>query len=205
MDQLLAGRKRATGRLPSKPAAMEEFFGVREYRPGDNPRNVSLALSMRMPDYPWQLVVREFENPSDDEVCVVLDTAAPTPDEEDSVLVRYRFEKSISFAVALCRQLCELKHRVRFLACQDSGELVEIRLTMPSRDVPALERKLARFKTIQDPQASIRLLKKQSEASDAIVLFVSLREGLGERIRNQDLTLCLTPEWQTSLVAEVAA
>jgi len=112
VDQLLAGRRHASGHRPSNPAAMEEFVGVRAYRPGDNPRNVCLPHSLRMPDYPWQLVVREFEDPSDEEICVVLDTYVPSED----VLRSYRLEKGISFAVALARQLADRKHNVRFMA-----------------------------------------------------------------------------------------
>ena len=205
MDQLLSGRKRAMGHQPSNPAAMEEFVGVRVYRAGDNPRNVSLTHSMRMPDYPWQLVVREFEDPTDDEVCVILDTAVLPLDADDANLILYRFEKAIPFAIALCRQLCELKHRVRFMACQPSGPPIEIRIDWSARDIPTLERELARVKPIQNSAAVRQLLQRQSQVSDAILLFVSLQEQVVVRSQSQDSSLWITPEWQASLIAEVTA
>ena len=205
MDQLLAGRKRAMGHQPSNPAAMEEFAGVRMYRSGDNPRNVSLTHSMRMPDYPWQLVVREFEDPSDDEVCVVLDTCIPNENGDDTSLLLYRQEKSISFSIALCRQLCELKHRVRFLACQSSGPPIAVRIDWSARDIPTLERELARLKPIQDTSAARQLIKRQSQLSDSILLYVSLQDHVDLRSQSQDSALWITPEWQASLVSEVNA
>jgi len=78
---LLTRRRQMAGRRHVTPAAMEEFAGVRDYRPGDNPRSVHLALSMRQPNYPIDLVVREFEDPSENDVCVVLDTAIPAAEE----------------------------------------------------------------------------------------------------------------------------
>lgn len=204
MDQLLSGKRRAMGHQPSNPAAMEEFVGVRVYRSGDNPRNVSLTHSMRMPDYPWQLVVREFEDPSDDEVCVVLDTCIAT-EGDDTALLLYRHEKSISFAIALCRQLCELRHRVRFLACRPSGPPIAVRIDWSARDIPTLERELARLKPISDPMAARQLVRRQSQASDSILLFVSLQDHVDTRFQIQDTALWITPEWQASLVSEVTA
>lgn len=203
-DQVLAGRKRAFGHQPTNPVAMEEFVGVREYRPGDNPRNVSLALSLRMPDYPWQLVVREYEDPNDDEVCVVLDTAVPNAESESHTLALYRFEKAVSFSVALCRRLCEQKHRIRFVACLPAGEPVDLRITIPSRDVPILERRLAKLQGTPSPDAVSRLLKKQTTATDAIVIFVSLQERFETFTRTDENAVWISPEWQSSLVAEVA-
>ncbi len=202
MNELLAGKKRAAGHQPLNPAAMEEFVGVRQYRPGDNPRHVSLALSVRMPDYPLQLAVREFEDPADDEVCVVLDTCVPSANEMAGVLFSYRFEKSICFAIALCRQLCELKHRVRFMASIDGGEVLELRISHVARDIPPLERRLARMTPVSDPDSARRLLRSQARISDAILLFVSLQETFDSGVPLSDAVV-ITPEWQASLVAEV--
>ena len=204
-NQVLAGRKRTFGHEPSSPVAMEEFVGVREYRAGDNPRNVSLSLSLRMPDYPYQLVVREFEDPTDDEVCVVLDTAIPDADAENYSLMLYRYEKAVSFSVALCRRLCEQKHRVKFIACQKGPEPINVRITIPSRDVPALERKLAKLQPTTSPEAVRRTLNRQIDLSDAIVVFVSLQERFETFNRIDERAIWLTPEWQSSLVSEVAA
>ncbi len=204
-SRMLSGRKRASGRQPLHPAGMEEFVGVRQYRAGDNPRHVSLALSLRMPDYPMQLAVREFEDPSDDEICVVLDTAVPPPDADDWALIAYRYEKSICFAIALCRQLCELKHQVRFVACQEGEHPFQLRINHAARDIPILERKLSRLKPTPDPERVRRLLEWQARRSDAILLYVSLQDSPEPQLRASEKPLCLNPEWQQSLVAEAAS
>ena len=203
IENLLRGQRRSVGHQPSGPAASEEFVGVREYRPGDNPRNVCLSLSTRLPDFPYQLVVREFQDPTDSEVCVVLDTCIPPDGAADSVLMRYRLEKAISFSVSLCRQLCEHKHTVRFVAVQQSGKFIDLLLKQPLRDVPTLERRLARLIPTKDPDAASKLIRRQENRSDAILLFVSLRdEQLNKRFRT-DSSLLISPEWQASLVQEV--
>ena len=202
-NELLVGQRQANGHQPSNATALEEFVGVREYRPGDNPRNVCIALSVKMPDFPWQLVVREYEDPTVDEVCVILDTAVPPVGSESDSLMLYRFEKSISFAVALCRQLCERKHPVLFIACQADGKTVEMLLKQPSKEIPILERKLARIKPIRDVEASNRVIRRQAQVSDAILLFVGLLNEPGRGSHRLAGALRITPEWQSSLVSEV--
>ncbi|MDR3688797.1 MAG: DUF58 domain-containing protein [Fimbriimonas sp.] len=203
VDHLLQGYRQAMGHQPARPTSMEEFVGVRDYRPGDNPRNVCLALSTRMPDFPWQLVVREFADTQDDEVCVVLDTLVIPESGEKRQQALYRLEKAVSFAIALCRRLCERKHAVRFLACQPEGETIDIRLQNPARDIPNLERRLARLTTIQNRQRIDRILLRRREVSDAILLFVCLDDEPFDTRQYRGAALRIPPEWQASFVAGV--
>ncbi len=202
-DRILQGHRSAISHQPSTPSAMEEFVGVRDYRPGDNPRNVSIALSLRMPDYPWQLVVREFQDPTDTTVCVVLDTSVPPGNSTEALIMQYRLEKSISFAVSLCRRLCEKKHTVRFMAFQPGEQTVNLLLKHPAQDIPKLERKLARLVPTHDPEAARRITARQERNSDAIVLLVALTDHEPNPLSRNEAVLTISPEWQASLVTEV--
>jgi uncharacterized protein (DUF58 family) len=156
-----------------------------------------------MPDYPWQLAVREFEDTSDDEICIILDTAVPHPNTDDWALIAYRLEKSISFAIGYARQLCELKHQVRFLYCQDGDPPAELRLSHPARDIPILERRLARLKPTRESEPTRRLVEWQSQRSDAILMVISLQNSTEMRLSSGSGLTILNPEWQQSLVVEV--
>lgn len=201
---LLTGRRLAGGRLHANPASMEEFIGVRDYRPGDSPRHIHFALSLRAPDYPNQLVVREFEDPTDDDVCVVLDSAI-APAQADNVLAKYRHEKSLSFAVALCRLLTEQRYRVRFRAVRADGQTIDLLLDRSQRDLPRLETELAQVAPTPDRTPIRRMLDEETRRSNAAVLFVSLRDVPEEKRHPRLVILTLTPDWQASLVREVSA
>lgn len=200
--QLLVGRRHASGSLNASPSAMEEFIGVRSYRPGDNPRLIHLATSLRLPEYPMDLAVREFEDPSDDDVCIVLDTGIGK-DEADRGLLLYRHEKSISFAVALCRLLCARKYRVRFRCVAKEGGSIDLRILHPVRDLARLNVCLARLRTTDDRSAVWRLLERQADTARGAVLFVSLREIAEEKRRPRLAVVSVTPDWQISLVSAV--
>lgn len=200
--ELLTGRRLAAGRNHFNPSAMEEFIGVRDYRPGDNPRAIHLGLSLRAPDYPYQLVVREFEDPTEDDVCVLLDSAL-TPEEAGETAFLYRHEKSLSFTAALCRFLAERKYRVRFMCVEADENAFEMMLLRPSSDLPALEARLARLRPVSDRRLVWSLLESQSSRSNSSVLFVSLREIAEEKKHRRLAALTLTPDWQASLVEKV--
>lgn len=199
--ELLSGRRRAAGRSSSAPASMEDFIGVRDYRPGDNPRNIHLALSLRMPDFPYQLAVREFEDPTMDDVCVVLDTAI-LPEEAKDPQLLYRHEKSLSFAVALCRLLSERQYFVRFRAVDAASGPIDISIARPTRDLPALEARLARLRPVADHTAVRRLLDQASARGNDAILFVALRDTPAVS-RQRRSVFAIPPDVQTSLVREV--
>ncbi len=200
--QMLIGRRHAAGRQHASPAAMEDFIGVRSYRAGDNPRHIHLVTSLRMPEYPMALAVREFEDPTDDDVCLVLDTGI-AEDEEDRELLLYRHEKSLSFSVALCRLLCGRKYRVRFRFLDADGKACDLRIQHPVRDLARLEVLLARVKPTSSRKAVQQMLGKQAGLAEAAVLFISLREVAEERHQPRLAVLSVTPDWQMSLVREV--
>lgn len=199
---LLIGRRHATGRAHANPDAMEDFIGVRPYRPGDSPRHIHLITSLRMPDFPMELAVREFEDPSDDDVCVVLDTGIADDEQHRDVLL-YRHEKSLSFCAALCRLLCLRKYRVRFRCLDANGQISDLLLQHPVKDLARLDARLARLQHTTNRPAIWRLLERQAGSSQSTVLFISLRE-LAEEDRHPRLAvLSITPDWQLSLIREV--
>lgn len=197
--QLLMGRRRSGGRASSAPASLEDFVGVREYRPGDNPRSIHQALSMRLPEYPDQLAVREYEDPSTEDVLVVLDTTVSDP--QDAVK-NYRHEKSLSFAAALCRLLTEKHYSVRFRAVDGGGPAIDVQVRRPTRDLPRLEARLAKLRPSRDPLAAQQLLNEARSRRGDAVLFISLQDH-SQSLSEGRALVAIGPELQTSLVGEV--
>jgi len=196
------GRRRSGGRTSSAPASLEEFVGAREYRPGDNPRSIHFALSLRLAEFPHQLAIREYEDPSTEDVLVVLDTSVP---DSDNAMQNYRHEKSLSFAVALCRLLTEKQYSVRFRAIDGSGakiNLINLEVQWPSRDLPRLEACLAKLRPVRDPAAGTKLLNDTLAKGGGAVIFISLRDESKLVLHRQSL-LTVGPELQASLVREV--
>ncbi len=201
--ELLQGRRLAGGRLHAIPAASEDFLGVRLYRPGDNPRHIHAALSMRLAEYPLQQVVREFEDPSADDVVVLLDNA---PSAADAGLgFQYRREKAISFTVALCRLLCEQKYRVRFGSVDEAGHEIVIPVERPGRDLSRLEARLALLGAAPAGTSLLARVRREAKASNAAILVVSLDHRRLERVHPALPSLTITPQMQTALTREVSA
>ena len=77
-----------------------EFFGLREFRQGDDPRDIHWRTSAHR----GALFLRETEDDEGQEVCLVLDNGADGAGT-DTVAV---FEQTVSLAASLA---CELLHR----------------------------------------------------------------------------------------------
>jgi len=197
--QLLMGRRRSGGRTSSAPASLEHFVGIREHRPGDNPRSIHFTLSLRLADYPHQLAIREYEDPSTEDVLVVLDTTVADPGD---AMQNYRHEKSLSFAVALCRLLTEKQYFVRFRAIDGAGPAIDLQVQWPTRDLPKLEARLARLHPARDPKSTQDLLNDVHGRGGGAVIFIALNENSRLAARRQAL-LSVGPELQSSLVQEV--
>jgi uncharacterized protein (DUF58 family) len=93
-----------------------EFFALREYHPGDDPRSVHWRTSARSD----RLLVRERERDSRRGVRVYLDNALP-PDAGAADATE--MERAVSLAASLCADLVRRGLRVRLLA--RSGETAE--------------------------------------------------------------------------------
>jgi uncharacterized protein (DUF58 family) len=199
--ELLAGRRQAAGRFSTVPAATEEFIGAREYRPGDSPKLIHRVLSLRAPGYPDELYVREFEDPSADDVSVILDTEQPSSDKEE--LYGYRLEKAVAFAAALCRTFSARKHRVRFLCHTGPNVVREVRMRPREADLSQLDALLADVRLTGDRPAMLRLLAKETRGRGLAVVFISLREISEESLQPRLSSVSVTPNLVATLTREV--
>ncbi len=86
-------RWRGTGKTLNK-AGGDEFWGLREYRDGDNPKHIHWRSSARL----GKRLVKEFHHEQAEKVCVLLDAGLPTSAGE---LESRRFEEAVSFAATL--------------------------------------------------------------------------------------------------------
>ncbi len=199
VDALLAGRHAGAGRFQTFPAAVEEYVGVREYRPGDSPKNIHRILSLRARDA-RQFYVREFEDPSRDDLSLVLDTAPPL--DGDDTLRRYRFEKAICFAIALCRTFVARRLTVRFVCQRGPHDVVTLRLRPVNADLDRLEVELMHLDLAGDRGTIGRILLDEVRRHGAAVIFVSLRPR--ENVDQQRLpVLTLTPNHVPVFTREV--
>lgn len=199
VDTLLAGRHLAVGRFQKVPTAIEEYVGAREYRPGDSPKLIHRVLSLRK-HYPTDFYVREFQDPSRDDLSVVLDTAPP-PDG-DEALHRYRLEKAICFVSAMCRVLAARRLTVRFVYQRGKRDVVALRLRPLDVDLDRLEMQLARVDLSGNPTMVRRVLLDEVRRHGAAVIFVSLRSR--ENFAHQRLPIMtLTPDHIPPFTREV--
>ena len=177
-SELLSGRRySATSRVHLVPAGSEEFVGVRAYRPGDNPRYINYALSLRMPDFPNDLVVREFEDPGEENVCVILDSVVPRVGS-DSTEFLYRFEKAVAFVASLARRFAEKKHRVRVLSVGGRNAKMDVTVGARRDDVHALDLELARLNPTEDLEEYYRVVRQALAVLRAPAIFISLRDNV---------------------------
>jgi uncharacterized protein (DUF58 family) len=199
VDALLAGRHVAVGRFQKLPAATEEYVGAREYRPGDSPKLIHRVLSLRTRD-PDEFYVREFQDPSRDDLSLVLDTAPPL--DGDAALHRYRLEKAICFVCALCRTFAARRLTVRFVCQRGTRDVVTLRLRPLDADLDRLEMELAQLALGGDRATLGRVLVGEVRRHGAAVIFVSLRPR--EQVEQQRLPIVtLTPDHVPVFTREV--
>jgi len=89
-------------------AGHDEFWGIREFREGDNPRHIHWRSAARL----GKRMVKEFHREESQNVCLLLD--AHVPEGEDAL--RERFERAVSFVATLSRDLLAQDYGVSFAA-----------------------------------------------------------------------------------------
>jgi len=197
---LLQGRRQTTARMQTIPASEEDFAGVRLYRPGDNPRHIHPGLSQRLPGYPIDLVLREYDDPGANDICVVLDNAL-LPNEAEDFALQYRREKALSFACALCLLLCERKYHVRFVSFDSSNRLVSVSMAQPARDLPRLRTLAAKLEPCNSPATVKQFLEREAHWGNALLIYLSLRDT----VQLPASVIVISPQTQAALVQEVVA
>lgn len=199
VDTLLAGRHVAVGRYLKLPAATDEYVGAREYRPGDAPKLIHRVLSLRALD-PDQFYEREFQDPSREDLSLVLDTSPPI--DGDDLLHRYRLEKAICFVAALCRMFAARRLTVRFVYQRAPHEVVMLRVRPLDSDLNRLERELMRADLRGNRVTLGRVVRDEVRRYGAAVIFVSLRPR--ELVEQQRLAMVtLTPDHLPVFTREV--
>jgi uncharacterized protein (DUF58 family) len=89
----------------------DEFWGIREFREGDNPRLIHWKCSART--RMKKRLVKEFHREEARKFCILLDAYVP-PDAPGEM--KERFEKAVSFAATLSKRLLEQDAQVSFAA-----------------------------------------------------------------------------------------
>jgi len=92
--------ERSTSNLPPQRGGDDEFYGVKEYRQGENPRWIHWKRSAHTGQY----VLKEMAKVSPPRLLIVVDTQVPGEDAEQFVTV----EKSIAMAASLVRTAMEM-------------------------------------------------------------------------------------------------
>jgi uncharacterized protein (DUF58 family) len=112
----------------SKRLGSDEFYGIREYRPGDNPRHIHWRSSARQS----KLMLKEFEREEPLGYTIVLDSFAD-PDDDASL---DRLETAISLTASLIDELARHGARIFLIAAMpDSAVVFNGRRSAISSDV----------------------------------------------------------------------
>lgn len=104
-------------RAASMTGDSEHFFGVREYRHGDNPRNIHWAATARR----GELIVKEFEYARSTELCIVLNLERRAQHGEGKHAM---LEYAVKIAASVARHALDNGHAVGLLGM--AASLVEV-------------------------------------------------------------------------------
>jgi uncharacterized protein (DUF58 family) len=104
-DHFMLGKRVEHGRRQVKsPSRRGDFYGLREFRMGDDPRDIHWRVSARRGRY----FIRESEDESSRTVVVVLEDAAePAPAPAPGPEAPAAFEAAVSMAASIAVQLCK--------------------------------------------------------------------------------------------------
>jgi len=110
-------------RRPFLRTLEEEFHGLREYRLGDNPRDIHWKSSAK-----WNIpLVKEYESAGENIATIILDTHVPNSSDLRRTAL---LERAISFAGSLARDLVARNYEVALLAFTPELEVIK---TVPDR------------------------------------------------------------------------
>ena len=129
----------------------EEFFAIRQWRPGDSRRNIHWRTTAKM----QQPMIRQFDEPTHRDLAIIIDlaTSPQTPNEKARHSVQERFDAAetiLSFASTITSQPDDtFDGRVSIAIC---GQQNDVFLRLKQRQFNAnLNRSLAMAKTAKDP------------------------------------------------------
>jgi uncharacterized protein (DUF58 family) len=155
----------------------DEFWGIREYRDGDNPRHIHWRSSARL----GKRLVKEYHRQESQNVCILLDAHVPPGSPE----LAARFEDAVSFSATLARQLLDQDHRVSFAAY--GQELVKLSTDGGTRQARRILTALAEIQPSRDREfPSLVGELDPRETANAFVIAVML-DGSRERAARGNL------------------
>ena len=97
----------SSGALKPKRASIDEYFGVREYKTGDNPRFIHWKMSARRNS----LMMKEFLEESLPPILILLDTQVLNRKR-----LRFALEKAISIVAGISEEIIQRNQRLSFIA-----------------------------------------------------------------------------------------
>lgn len=108
---LMTASETVRGQRAERSIQQEEYHGLRDYRPGDNPRWIHWRTTARLN----RPMIREFEQHHEQDVALILDPwiprTRPTAAQRESV------EAAIGFAATACMETCRNPGRRILLGC----------------------------------------------------------------------------------------
>lgn len=143
----------------------EEFAGLREYRPGDNPRRIHWKMSARIRG---RLLVQEHEDPRVRDAVILLETFVPNPNDQRR---RMRLERAITFVATLAEGLIADRYTVRFRAF--APDLLEVRLEPGREAMPDLLYALAELRPTRVRQLG-ELMASEDGGKEEIFLLLRI-------------------------------
>ena len=145
----------------------DEFWGIREYREGDNPRLIHWRSSARL----GKRLVKEYHRQESQNVCILMDAHVPAGDDA----LDARFETAVSFAATLAKHLLDQDYRVFFAAY--GQELVRLKTDRGARQIKRVLTALAEIAS--SPEKTFDHLVSELDprsTADAVVVGVLLDE-----------------------------
>jgi len=148
-----------------------EFYGLRDWQPGDTKRWIHWRTSAKR----GKLAVRQFEQPRDPDLAIVLDLwlgEEPTPRQHDMV------ELAVSFAATVAAEQCRLGGR-RLLIAATGKQPFLVHGEANSALLQDALQNLAQAEGADDsgPTALLETAKKQARPNARVVLLTTRPEG----------------------------
>lgn len=183
VSQQLLGMCRSDQRAdsPVKPrrGGQDEFYGVKEHRPGENPRFIYWRRSARTPGI---LVSKELTQVAPPKLIVLVDTYYPKPELIDAAAI----EKAVAMAASLAAQALDDGLSVG-LCAWDGAAWIAIAPQQGKRQRRDILAALARLprNTTADSTALLQAAEPLVKSGSSAVLFTpqSLQVSLNDRLR----------------------
>jgi len=173
----------------------EDFAELRDYRDGDNPRDIHWKMSARLPG---RVLVREHEDPRVRDAVILLETQLSKPNDSRR---RARLERAIPFAATLADALLAEGYRVRFRAFAPDPLLVE--LDPRNRDLDPLLHALALLRPTRMGPIS-DLIGAEDGSGEAVQFILRIGDDPLPEREERSRVLVLTPAMMKDLMDEVA-